>query len=145
MGILYPGMEKLSKKVHELDVRVNEIESWLSQAPHREVTTIADDVESYETLSDLIKASADKSDAITKEKAVAAAVIFSGADIMSAWKKSKLSHLQLITTNKRFRALPRAVWDQILDLHQTIHPYETDWFDLRFLLCRDECIHRLEF
>ena len=68
-------------------------------------------------------------DDITKESAVAAAVEFTSDQVLQAWEKSELKHLQLIATNKRFRALPKAQWDAILELHQTIHPYETDWFD----------------
>ena len=65
----------------------------------------------------------------TKADAVANAVVFTSEQVTDAWTKSELSHLQLISTNKRFRALPKAHWDAILALHQTIHPYEVDFFD----------------
>lgn len=65
----------------------------------------------------------------TKADAVAAAVTFTSDQVMAAWQQSELSHLQLICTNKNFRALPKANWDAILGLHQTVHPYETDIFD----------------
>ena len=65
----------------------------------------------------------------TKADAIAAAVVFTSDQVTDAWGESELSHLQLISTNKKFRALPKTNWDAILALHQTIHQYEEDFFD----------------
>lgn len=68
-------------------------------------------------------------DVITKDSAVAAAVEFTSDQVLQAWSQSKLGHLQLISTNKNYRALPMAEWNEILGLHQTVHKYEEDYFD----------------
>ena len=65
----------------------------------------------------------------TKADAVGAAVVFTSEQVTDAWGTSDISHLQLICTNKKYRALPKTHWDAILALHQTMHPYETDFFD----------------
>lgn len=54
---------------------------------------------------------------------------FSGDQIRDAWHKSKLSLLQLISTNKEYRALPKKVWSSILAEHLTIHKYVPEFFD----------------
>lgn len=66
---------------------------------------------------------------ITKDSAVAAAVVFTSEQALHAWGQSTLRHIQLISTNKQFRALPKAKWDEILAKHDTMHPYEVDFFD----------------
>ena len=65
----------------------------------------------------------------TKADALSKAHVFTTEQVTDAWSNSELSHIQLISTNKNYRALPRQVWDAILALHQTIHPYEVDFFD----------------
>ena len=64
-----------------------------------------------------------------RQAALTTAVVFTNAQIRTAWSQSDLSHLQLISTNKNYRALPRKMWESILALHLTLHPYETDFFD----------------
>ena len=65
----------------------------------------------------------------TKADAQSKAVVFSNEQIQAAWQTSDLKHLQLISTNKKYKGLPRATWDAILALHQTIHPYTPEFFD----------------
>lgn len=67
--------------------------------------------------------------AYTKSDTLKQATVFDGDAIRDAWNASELSHLQLISTNKHYRALPKKVWDALLDLHATLHPYEADFFD----------------
>ena len=69
------------------------------------------------------------SDTLTKDSVVAKATVFTGEQVRDAWSKSKLSHLQFISTNKKYRALPQAVWDQILATHFTVHEYVPEFFD----------------
>lgn len=66
---------------------------------------------------------------LTKAQAIAQAVIFDNAAIMQAWHASELSHLQLIGVDKQYRALPTAVWDEILATHLSLHPYIPEFFD----------------
>lgn len=67
---------------------------------------------------------------ITKEDVVNNAVIFTSDQVIQAWGQSELSHLRLISTNKEYRALPKRVWDRILDLHLTaVNRYEAELFD----------------
>ena len=56
-------------------------------------------------------------------------VVFTTEQVSEAWANSELSHIQLISTNKNFRALPTKTWDALLAMHLTIHKYETDFFD----------------
>ena len=65
----------------------------------------------------------------TKADALSKAVVFSAEDIRTAWQKSKLGKMALISTNKEYRALPKKVWEAILDLHQTLHKYTPEFFD----------------
>ena len=65
----------------------------------------------------------------TKADALSKSVVFDADAVRAAWRASELSHLQLISTNKQYRALPTAVWDAILALHETVHPYTADFFD----------------
>lgn len=65
----------------------------------------------------------------TKADALKQATVFDSDAVRDAWNASELSHLQLISTNKKYRALPKKVWDALLALHQTVHPYEADFFD----------------
>lgn len=69
------------------------------------------------------------SDTLTKDSVVKQASQFTGQQVRDAWSKSKLSHLQLISTNKQYRSLPQSVWDQILATHFTIHEYVPEFFD----------------
>ena len=87
----------------------------------------------FEEIADALK---DKtvSDALAsapyqKTDAVKAAVVFTADQVRSAWAQSDLSHLEFISTNKQYRALPLSDWDSILDLHFTEHTYEPDFFD----------------
>ena len=66
---------------------------------------------------------------VTKEEAISKAVVFNNDQITKAWQVSDLKHLQLISTDKEYRALPKETWDAILALHQTIHKYTPDFFD----------------
>lgn len=66
---------------------------------------------------------------VTKQDALKQATVFSGDAVRDAWNASPLSHLQLVSTNKKYRALPKKVWDAILALHQTVHAYMPDFFD----------------
>lgn len=65
----------------------------------------------------------------TKQDALTQATVFDGDAVRDAWNASPLSHLQLVSTNKKYRALPKKVWDAILALHQTVHPYTAEFFD----------------
>ena len=67
--------------------------------------------------------------AFQKSDALHLAVVFDGDAVQTAWADSELSHLRLISTNKRYRALPRHTWDLILAQHRTEHAYEEDFFD----------------
>ena len=64
-----------------------------------------------------------------KKEVISQAVIFTGEQIQDAWTKSKLKDLQLISTNKKYRALPKSVWDQILAEHLSLHEYVPELFD----------------
>lgn len=66
---------------------------------------------------------------ITKETAIAASAVMTAQQVTDAWKQSELKHLQLISTNKHYRALPTQTWNDILARHQTVHPYTADFFD----------------
>lgn len=67
---------------------------------------------------------------LTRQEAVASAVVFAGDEITAAWRQGPLSHIQLISTNKKYRALPRKLWDRILDTHLTaVQRYEPEFFD----------------
>ena len=66
---------------------------------------------------------------MTKDDVLKQAVVFSNEDITTAWGNSDLSHLQLVSTNKQYRALPQSTWDSILATHLTAHVYVTDFFD----------------
>lgn len=67
---------------------------------------------------------------LTMAQAVAQSVVFTGDEVTAAWRQSPLAHLQLISTNKRYRALPRKVWNTILESHLTaVNRYEPDFFD----------------
>lgn len=58
------------------------------------------------------------------------AVIFSAADITTAFNNSELSHLQLVTWDTRYRALPHNIWQNILDICGTsVKQYQTDFYD----------------
>ena len=54
---------------------------------------------------------------------------FTGDQIRDAWSKSKLMHLQMISTNKSYRALPKSMWDSILAEHLSLHEYVPEYFD----------------
>ena len=56
-------------------------------------------------------------------------VVFDDAQVTAAWQASDLGKLQLISTNAKYRALPKATWDAILATHFTLHPYTPDFFD----------------
>lgn len=56
-------------------------------------------------------------------------VVFTDAQIREAWSKSLLRHLQLVSTNKFYRALPTGVWTAILELHMTLHAYRAEFYD----------------
>ena len=66
---------------------------------------------------------------ITKPEVLKHAVSFDADTVRAAWQASPMSHLQLISTNKRYRGLPQQVWNAILAQHETLHPYEADYFD----------------
>ena len=66
---------------------------------------------------------------VSKEDAVKASVTFTGHQVSSAWMQSKLSHLQLVSTNKKYRALPKTTWDLILGTHPVVHVYEAEFWD----------------
>ena len=66
---------------------------------------------------------------LTKKEALAAAVVFSGDAVQAAWKASELKHLQLISTNKQYRALPMEHWNKALAMHGTEHAYTPDFYD----------------
>ncbi len=66
---------------------------------------------------------------LNRDNVVKQAVVFDGDQVRDAWTKSKLSHLQFISTNKSYRALPKSVWDQILAEHLSIHKYVPEFFD----------------
>ena len=66
---------------------------------------------------------------LDKDSIVKQATIFTGDQIRDAWHKTKFSLIQLISTNKQYRALPRAVWDSILAEHLTVHEYVPEFFD----------------
>ena len=55
--------------------------------------------------------------------------VFTGDQVREAWKNSDLSHLQLISTNKKYHAVDKKTWDALLNLHLTLHPYEAEFFD----------------
>ena len=65
----------------------------------------------------------------TKADALSKAVVFSNDQIEEAWHQSQLKGLQLISTNKEYRALPKSVWQSILGLHATVHQYTPEFFD----------------
>lgn len=67
--------------------------------------------------------------ALNKDDIVKQATTFTGDQIQDAWHSSHLSLLQLISTNKEYRALPKSVWDSILAEHLTIHEYVPEFFD----------------
>ena len=71
----------------------------------------------------------------TKQDALKNAVVFTGEQVQDAWSNSKLSHLQLISTNKKYRGLPRKIWDAILGLHLSIHEYIPDLWDCDAFSC----------
>lgn len=56
-------------------------------------------------------------------------VVFTDDQVRDAWKNSDLSHLQLISTNKKYRAVDKETWDALLNLRLTLHPYEAEYFD----------------
>ena len=68
---------------------------------------------------------------LTMEQVVARAVVFTGDEVTAAWRQSPLAHLELISTNKKYRALPRDIWDAILATHLTAvkSRYEENYFD----------------
>lgn len=68
------------------------------------------------------------SDAV-KQDVLKNAVVFTDEQIREAWTKSKLAHLQLISTNKKYRALPTKQWDAILELHLSVRKYVPEYFD----------------
>lgn len=57
------------------------------------------------------------------------AVVFTSDQITTAWTNSPLSHLQLISTNKQYKALPTLIWKAILHLHLSLHEYQQDFYD----------------
>lgn len=67
--------------------------------------------------------------ALNKDDVIKKAVVFSDEDIQKAWQKSELNHLQLVSTNKKYRALPKEIWDSILAEHLSIHKYIPEFFD----------------
>ena len=67
---------------------------------------------------------------ITRDDAVKAAVVFSGDEVRAAWAQGPAAHLDFVSTNKQYRALPRNVWDEILSLRLTpADRYEPEFFD----------------
>ena len=66
---------------------------------------------------------------LNKDDIIKQATVFTGDQVRKAWSKSKLSKLQLISTNKKYRALPKKVWNQILAEHLSIHEYVPEFFD----------------
>lgn len=66
---------------------------------------------------------------LTKDDVVKQATIFTGDQIRDAWHQTKFSLIQLISTNKQYRALPKSVWDSILAEHLTVHEYVPEFFD----------------
>lgn len=65
----------------------------------------------------------------SKSEILSSAVVFDNDAVTAAWKSSELAHLQLISTNKQYRAIPKAMWDAILATHLSIHIYAEDFFD----------------
>ena len=66
---------------------------------------------------------------LNRDNVVKQAIVFTGDQVRDAWVKSKLSHLEFISTNKSYRALPKSVWNQILAEHLSIHKYVPEFFD----------------
>ena len=68
---------------------------------------------------------------LTLDDAVKAAVVFDSDQVTSAWQKSDLSHIQLVSTNKQYRALPSETWQQIFAMHHAIHQpkYTAEFYD----------------
>ena len=56
-------------------------------------------------------------------------VVFDSASVTAAWGSSALSKIPLYSLDKEYRALPKSVWDEILETHLSLHPYETDFYD----------------
>ena len=71
-----------------------------------------------------------------KAEILKSAVIFTEDQVKDAWSKSEFSHLQLISTNKKYRGLPRDEWDAILATQFTVaNRYEPDLFDCDGFSC----------
>ena len=66
---------------------------------------------------------------LNKDDLIKQATIFTGDQVREAWSQSKLKQLQLISTNKKYRALPQKAWRQVLAEHLTIHEYVPEFFD----------------
>ena len=66
---------------------------------------------------------------LNKDDIVKQATVFTGDQVRKAWSQSKLQKLQLISTNKQYRALPKKVWNQILAEHLSVHEYVPEFFD----------------
>ena len=66
---------------------------------------------------------------LKKADILAKAVVFTNEDVQKAWQSSELNHLELVSTNKKYRALPKDTWTSILNEHLSIHEYVPDFFD----------------
>lgn len=66
---------------------------------------------------------------ITKEQAIAKAVVFNADDVVRAWNVSPLNHLQLWALDSKYRAVPEEVWETMLETHFSENDYEGTWYD----------------
>ena len=66
---------------------------------------------------------------LTKEVVLSHASVFEADKVMEAWKTSSAGHLQLVGLDKKYRALPKDIWDEILDEHLTVRKYVPDFLD----------------
>lgn len=67
---------------------------------------------------------------LTQKDVLATAVVFSDTDVRAAWKSSPLSHLTLFLSDTKYRALPKAMWENILAEHLSSgETYVPEFFD----------------